>query len=204
MDFGVYFKLGKKSSSKPTWFFFEFELDFYCLCSLQKSISKSNWFFSFLNLIFWNWKKFEWHSISQKSSGDRQGVFILIEIMLLQKWFHPILYSLENVALQSLISWGSFIWHGLQHFLINWEVYLLMSSFKVLYFHDTLNKSIRIFLHFDVFILILISCPWLQPYFMSYKSYNWHFGLVGLMSLTNSYWHSLSNPIREDMEIRGG
>ena len=25
-------------------FFFEFELDFYCLCSLQKSISKSNWF----------------------------------------------------------------------------------------------------------------------------------------------------------------
>ena len=74
LDFGVYFKLGKKSSSKPTWFFFEFELDFYCLCSLQKSISKSNWFFSFLNLIFWNWKKFEWHSISQKSSGDRQGV----------------------------------------------------------------------------------------------------------------------------------
>ena len=52
-------------------FFFEFELDFYCLCSLQKSISKSN---CFLNLIFWNWKKFEWHSISQKSSRDRQGV----------------------------------------------------------------------------------------------------------------------------------
>ena len=75
LDFGVYFKLGKKSSSKPTWFFFEFELDFYCLCSLQKSISKSNWFFSFLNLIFWNWKKFEWHSISQKSCGDSQGVF---------------------------------------------------------------------------------------------------------------------------------
>ena len=47
--------------------------------------------------------------------------------------FHPILYSLENVVLQSLISWGSFIWHGLQHFLINWEVYLLMFSFKVLY-----------------------------------------------------------------------
>ena len=77
LDFGVYFKLGKKSSSKPTWFFFEFQLDFYCLCSLQKSISKSNWFFSFLNLIFWNWKKFEWHSISQKSSGDRQGVRVV-------------------------------------------------------------------------------------------------------------------------------
>ena len=33
-------------------FFFEFELDFYCLCSLQKSISKSNCFFDFLHLIF--------------------------------------------------------------------------------------------------------------------------------------------------------
>ena len=82
LDFGVYFKLGKKSSSKPTWFFFEFELDFYCLCSLQKSISKSNWFFSFLNLIFWNWKKFECHSISQKSSGDRQGVTLLTQFCI--------------------------------------------------------------------------------------------------------------------------
>ena len=26
MDFGVYFKLGKKSSSQPTWFFFNFEI----------------------------------------------------------------------------------------------------------------------------------------------------------------------------------
>ena len=69
----VYYKLKKKLISKQTWFFVEFELDFYCLCSLQKSISKSNWFFSFLNLIFWNWKKIEWHSIFQKSSGDRQG-----------------------------------------------------------------------------------------------------------------------------------
>ena len=77
LDFRVYFKLGKKSSSKPTCVFFEFELDFYCLCSLQKSITKSNWFFSFLNLMFWNWKKFEWHSISQKSSGDRQGVIMI-------------------------------------------------------------------------------------------------------------------------------
>ena len=64
----------KKSISNQTWFFFEFELDFYCLCSLQKSISKSNWFLNFLNLIFRNWKKIEWHSIFQKSSGDRQGV----------------------------------------------------------------------------------------------------------------------------------
>ena len=47
----------KKLISNQTWFFFEFELDFYCLCSLQKSISKSNWFFNFLNLIFRNWKK---------------------------------------------------------------------------------------------------------------------------------------------------
>ena len=64
----------QKSISNQTWFFFEFELDFYCLCSLQKSISKSNWFFNFSNLIFRNWKKIEWHSIFQKSSGDRQGV----------------------------------------------------------------------------------------------------------------------------------
>ena len=142
--------------------------------------------------------------LPKNQHAQRKLLNFVIKIMLLQKYFHPILYSQENVALQSLISWGSFIWHGLQHFLINWEVYVLMSSFKVLYLHDTLNKSIRIFLHFDVFILILISCPWLQPYFMSYKSYNWHFGLVGLMSLTNLYWHSLSNPIREDMEIRGG
>ena len=56
-------------------FFFEFELDFYCLCSLQKSISKSNWFLNFLNLIFRNWKKIKWHSIFQKSSGDRQGAW---------------------------------------------------------------------------------------------------------------------------------
>ena len=73
VNLGVYYKLEKKSISKQTWFFVEFELDFYCLCSLQKSISKSNWFFNFLNSIFRNWKKIEWHSIFQKSSGDRQG-----------------------------------------------------------------------------------------------------------------------------------
>ena len=60
---------------------------FYCLCSLQKSISKSNWFFSFLNLIFWNWKKFEWHSISQKSSGDRQGVSSSIALVYTVQWY---------------------------------------------------------------------------------------------------------------------
>ena len=73
VNLGVYYKLEKKSISNQTWFFFEFELDFYYLCSLQKSISKSNWFFNFLNSIFRNWKKIEWHSIFQKSSGDRQG-----------------------------------------------------------------------------------------------------------------------------------
>ena len=76
VNLGVYYKLEKKSISKQTRFFVEFELDFYCLCSLQKSISKSNWFFDFLNLIFRNWKKkIKWHSIFQKSSGDRQGVW---------------------------------------------------------------------------------------------------------------------------------
>ena len=74
LDFFFQFQTRKKSILKQTRFFVEFELDFYCLCSLQKSISKSNWFFNFLNLIFRNWKKIEWHSIFQKSSGDRQGV----------------------------------------------------------------------------------------------------------------------------------
>ena len=41
----VYHKLEKKLISKQTWFFVEFALDFYCLCSLQKSSSNStkNW-----------------------------------------------------------------------------------------------------------------------------------------------------------------
>ena len=107
LDFGVYFKLGKKSSSKPTWFFFEFELDFYCLCSLQKSISKSNWFFSFLNLIFWNWKKFEWHSISQKSSGDRQGVSVLCTTTALTQIFSP--FSVHQKRLSSQFDYLVFL-----------------------------------------------------------------------------------------------
>ena len=73
LDFFSISNSKKKSISKLD-FFVELELDFYCLCGLQKSISKSNWFFNFLNLIFRNWKKIEWHSIFQKSSGDRQGV----------------------------------------------------------------------------------------------------------------------------------
>ena len=89
----------KKASSKQTWFFVKFELDFYCLCSLQKSISKSNGFFNFFNLIFRNWKKIEWHSIFKKSSGDRQGVRILtwfeldatLEILLFFFPFGPFL-----------------------------------------------------------------------------------------------------------------
>ena len=84
--------------SNQTWFFFKFELDFYCLCSLQKSILKSNWFFNFLNLIFRNWKKIEWHSIFQKSSGDRQGdwikylTYITLVPQLVPLWsnWHPL------------------------------------------------------------------------------------------------------------------
>ena len=85
----------KKSISKQTRFFVKFELDFYCLCSLQKSISKSNWFFNFLNSIFRNWKKIEWHSIFQKSSGDRQGDTIFVipkishDIYFLEIWNGP-------------------------------------------------------------------------------------------------------------------
>jgi hypothetical protein len=83
----VYYKLKKKSISEQDWSFVKFELDFYCLCSLQKSIPKSNWFFDFLNLIFWNWKKIEWHSIFQKSSGDRQGDKYLVKMHVhTSKW----------------------------------------------------------------------------------------------------------------------
>ena len=52
VNLGVYYKLEKKSILKQTWFFVEFKLDFYCLCSLQKSISKSNWFFDFQSWYF--------------------------------------------------------------------------------------------------------------------------------------------------------
>ena len=89
------FQTWKKIEFKTNLIFFEFELDFYCLCSLQESISKSKWFFSFLNLIFWNWKKFEWHSISQKSSGDRQGVsfiWIVWSTLYVYLWLTPAFY----------------------------------------------------------------------------------------------------------------
>ena len=69
VNLGVYYKIKKKINFESNLNFFEFELDFYCLCSLQKSISKSNWFFNSLDLIFRNWKKIEWHLIFQKSSG---------------------------------------------------------------------------------------------------------------------------------------
>ena len=87
------FKLKKKSILKQTRFFVEFELDFYCLCSLQKSISKSNWFFDFLNLIFRNWKKIKWHSIFQKSSGDRKGVRIFFFQFPIFQWNNEITNS---------------------------------------------------------------------------------------------------------------
>ena len=80
------FQTWKKIEFKTNLIFFEFELDFYCLCSLQKSISKSNWYFSFLNLIFWYWKKFEWHSISQKSSGERQGVSLEVHSLWIRRY----------------------------------------------------------------------------------------------------------------------
>ena len=97
----------KKLILNQTWFFFEFELDFYCLCSLQKSISKSNWFFDFLNLIFRNWKKIEWHSIFQKSSGDRQGDSIFLSAKLKgQEKNIAILYRSYKNAIR-LTSFGS-------------------------------------------------------------------------------------------------
>ena len=88
----------KKSISKQTRFFVEFELDFYCLCSLQKSILKSNGFFNFFNLIFRNWKKIEWHSIFQKSSGDRQGEWCQLN------WPNRLTFSIDEILSPKLIS----------------------------------------------------------------------------------------------------
>ena len=89
VNLGVYYKLEKKIDFESNLiFFFEFELDLYCLCSLQKSISISNWF---LNLIFRNWKKIEWHWIFQKSSEDRQGDCLTCCInKTVLSWSHPI------------------------------------------------------------------------------------------------------------------
>ena len=88
----------KKSSSKQTRFFVEFELDFYCLCSLQKSISKSNWFFNFLNSIFRNWKKIEWHSIFQKSSVD---IWALISLFwAIKSWMNKSQFRSSKVILK--------------------------------------------------------------------------------------------------------
>ena len=59
-------------------------------CVACKLTSKSNWFFNFLDLIFRNWTKIEWHSIFQKSSGDKKGVWqftwIITKGHLISEW----------------------------------------------------------------------------------------------------------------------
>ena len=54
------FQFGSLLQSKKKYWVqnkLEFELDLYCLCSLQKSISKSNWFFWFFKLHISKLKK---------------------------------------------------------------------------------------------------------------------------------------------------
>ena len=55
VNLGVYYKLEKKSISKHAQFFVEFELDFYCLCSMQKrrkNTMYSAYFFILKSLYF--------------------------------------------------------------------------------------------------------------------------------------------------------
>ena len=112
-------------------FFFEFELDFYCLCSLQKSIWKSNWF---SNLIFQNWKKIEWHSIFQKSSGDRQGVWYTK--LVVQRTPSPLYHRLSRTE-QLTIPYNNL--HCSEHFSF---LSLLYSFVSFPYFLPPLHYSI--------------------------------------------------------------
>ena len=61
-QFGSLLQTQKKINFESNLIFFEFELDFYCLCSQQKSISKANWCFDFLTWYF---------EIGKKSSDTR-------------------------------------------------------------------------------------------------------------------------------------
>ena len=119
----------KKSISNKTWFFVEFELDFYFLYCLQKSISKSNRFFDFLNLIFQNWKKIDWHSIFQKSSGDRQGNSIVLTCVFTS------FYSTLSSQKSRQLSW----------------LELLSSKLEVVC--SNLTRSNRIFCYFSLYAL---------------------------------------------------
>ena len=62
----------------------------FTACVACKLTSKSNWFSNFLDLIFRNWTKIEWHSIFQKSSGDKKGVWqftwIITKGHLISEW----------------------------------------------------------------------------------------------------------------------
>ena len=79
VDLGDYYKLKKNR--------FQNKLDFLSSSNLifTACVACKNQF-DFLNLIFRNWKKIEWHSIFQKSSEDRQGVSLPYRLCCLSQF----------------------------------------------------------------------------------------------------------------------
>ena len=69
------------TNSKKNWFqnkldfLFSSNLIFIACVACKNQFRNQIDFLYFLNLISRNWKKIEWHSIFQKSSRDRQGVW---------------------------------------------------------------------------------------------------------------------------------
>jgi len=178
VNLGVYYKLEKKSISKQTRFFVEFELDFYCLCSLQKSISKSNWFFNSLNLIFRNWKKIKWHLIFQKSSGDRHGdwfdIFTSFQWFLSQEHF---LFSVgrsyyspaqKNICPRLIVWWN---------ILINLVIFQLLNcELRQQVLSQTLTMKVHIITAYDIYFFPSYACITLQCKDCLSKYFSIYFG----------------------------
>ena len=69
------FKLEKKNEFETNSIFWSSSNLIFTACVACKNQFRNQ--IDFLNLIFWNGKKIKWHLIFQKSSGDRQGVWLV-------------------------------------------------------------------------------------------------------------------------------
>ena len=74
VNLGVYYKIEKKNRFRNKLDFLSSSNLIFTACVACKNQFRNQIDFLILNLIFRYWKKIEWHSIFQKSSGDRQGV----------------------------------------------------------------------------------------------------------------------------------
>ena len=79
VNLGVYYKLEKKNRFRIKLDFFSSSNLIFTACVACKNQVRTRQKIEFVSkLIFfqvWNWKEIKWHSIFQKSSGDRQGEF---------------------------------------------------------------------------------------------------------------------------------